>query len=191
MQSPLNKFIVNFDSAYMDEAPTQSGIKLYRDTKFHPENYAQTNGVVSSVPRYLKEGMDITAGDTIYFSYQVVEDKEQRDRDTDVHKNLIFYNGSKSWLVDKDLIYFRVRNDKIKMLNDYVLVDLVQEEIKSTLIIPDYLKKKTLIGQGKIIYAEDLKRGDHIFYDKRFIEVYELFGMEYYILHKDRILARL
>lgn len=185
IQAPLNKFTVLIEKPYMDEVPTESGIKLYRDTLFHPENYAQTNGVVTSVPRYLKEDMDITNGDTIYFSYQVVEDKEQRERDTDVHKNLLFYNGKKSWLVDGQLIYFRVRNDELKMLNGYVLLDIIEEEVKSTLIIPDYLKKVKLIGQAKVISGGE----GVIFFDKRFVETYELFGKEYYILHKDRILA--
>lgn len=191
VQTPLNKFIVQFDKAYMDEVETKSGIKLYRDTTFHPENHAQTNGMITNVPKYLEDDMDITEGDQIYFSYQVVEDKEQRDRDSDVHKNLLFYNQQKSWIVDKDLIYFRVRGDEIKMVNGYALLNLIEEEVKSTLIIPDYLKKTKLVGQARIICSETLSRGETVFFDKRFIETYELFGSEYYILNEDRILARL
>lgn len=188
MKSPF-KFIINIEKPYMDEAPTASGIKLYRDTTFHPENYAQTHGVVTSTP--LKNDLDVQKGDQIYFSYQVVEDKEQRDRDTDVHKNLIFYNGQKSWMVDTSLIYFRVRNDQIGMLNKYALVDLIEEETQSSLIIPEYLKKVKLLGQARIIASANLKAGEVILFDKRFIETYELFGREYYILHEERILATL
>jgi co-chaperonin GroES (HSP10) len=188
MKSPF-KYLVDIEKPYMDEAPTASGIKLYRDTTFHPENYAQTNGVVSSVPALNK--LDVEKGDQIYFSYQVVEDKIQRDRDTDIHKNLIFYNGTKSWTVDCDLIYFRVRNDQIGMLNKYALIDLVEEETTSTLIIPDYLKKVKLLGQAKIVASANLKAGEEILFDRRFVETYELFGREYYILHEERILAKL
>lgn len=188
MKSPF-KFIINIEKPYMDEAPTASGIKLYRDTTFHPENYAQTHGVVTSTP--LKNDLDVQKGDQIYFSYQVVEDKEQRDRDTDVHKNLIFYNGQKSWMVNTDLVYFRVRNDQIGMLNKYALVDLMEEEQTSSLIIPDYLKKVKLLGQARIIASANIRADKVILFDKRFIETYELFGREYYILHEERILATL
>ena len=187
MISPF-KFIVNIDKPYMDEVPTASGIKLYRDITFHPENYAQTHGVVATVP--LKNDLDVKQGDEIYFSYQVVEDKIQRDRDTDVHKNMIFYNGTKSWMVDTSLVYFRVRNDQIGMLNKYALVDLVEIEQKSTIIIPDYLKKVKLLGQASVIASANLEAGEEILFDKRFIETYELFGREYYILHEERILAK-
>jgi co-chaperonin GroES (HSP10) len=188
MRSPF-KFIVDIEKPYMDEAPTESGIKLYRDTTFHPENYAQTHGVVTSLP--LKNDLDVQKGDQIYFSYQVVEDKIQRDRDTDVHKNLIFYKGQKSWLVDTTLIYFRVRNDQIGMLNKYALVDLMEEEQTSSLIVPDYLKKVKLLGQARVIASANIRAGEVILFDKRFIETYEIFGREYYILHEERILAKL
>ena len=182
--------MVQLDKAYMDEVPTESGVKLYRDVYFRPEYYAQTNGVVTSIPLYM-EDMDVTTGDTIYFSYQVVEDKEQRDRDTDIHKNLLFYQGKKSWLVKSEYIYFRVRGDELKMLNGYVLLDMIEKEIKSTLIIPDYLKKVKLVGHARVVSSATLKKGEVILFDKRFVETYELFGKEYYILNENRILARL
>lgn len=187
MRSP-KKFIVQLDRAYMDEIQTKSGITLYRDTTWHPEFYAQTNGQVTNVPVF--NGLDVTKGDQIYFSYQVVEDKEQRDRDTDVHKNLLFYKGKKAWLVAPELIYFRVRNDQIQMLNGYVLLDMIEEETKSILVIPDYLKKVKVIGQARVVSAKNYDKDEVIMFDKRFVETYELFGKEYYILNETRILAR-
>lgn len=187
MKSP-KKYIVQLDKAYMDEIQTKSGIVLYRDTSWRPEYYAQTNGVVTAIPKF--NALNVSVGDQIYFSYQVVEDKEQRDRDTDVHRNLLFYKGKKAWLVAPDLIYFKVRDDKIEMLNGYVLLDMIEEETKSSLIIPDYLKKVKVIGQARVIAAKEYKAGEVIMFDKRFVETYELFGKEYYILNETRILAR-
>ena len=188
MTSP-KKFIVQLEKAYMDEIQIKSGITLYRDTTFHPEYYAQTNGVVTGLPRFNE--LDITTGDQIYFSYQVVEDKIQRDRDTDVHKNLLFRKGKKVWLVAPEHIYFRVRNDQLQMVNGYVLLDFIEEETQSALIVPEYLKKVKLIGQARVVSAQEHKAGEVIFFDKRFVETYELFGREYYILNQTRILAKL
>jgi co-chaperonin GroES (HSP10) len=67
----------------------------------------------------------------------------------------------------------------------------VEEETTSTLIIPDYLKKVKLLGQAKIVASANLKAGEEILFDRRFVETYELFGREYYILHEERILAKL
>lgn len=188
MTSPKN-YIVQLEKAYMDEVKTKSGLVLYRDTTFHPEFYAQTNGLVTGLPRFNE--LDITTGDQIYFSYQVVEDKIQRDRDTDIHKNLLFRKGKKVWLVAPELIYFRVRNDQLEMLNGYVLLDFIEEETQSGLIVPDYLKKVKLLGQARIVSAEEHKAGEVILFDKCFVETYELFGREYYILKQNRILAKL
>lgn len=182
------KFIVQLDKAYMDEIQTNSGIVLYRDTTWNPEFYAQTNGLVTGLPRFNE--LDVTTGDQIYFSYQVVEDKIQRDRDTDVHKNLLFRKGKKVWLVAPELIYFRVRNDQLQMLNGYVLLDMIEEETKSALIVPDYLKKVKVVGQARVVAAKNYQKGEVIMFDKRFVETYELFGKEYYILNENRILAR-
>lgn len=182
------KFIVQLDKAYMDEIQTKSGIVLYRDTTWNPEFYAQTNGLVTGLPRFNE--LDVTTGDQIYFSYQVVEDKEQRDRDTDVHKNLLFRKGKKVWLVAPELIYFRVRNDQLQMLNGYVLLDMIEEETKSALIVPEYLKKVKVVGQARVVSAKNYQKGEVIMFDKRFVETYELFGREYYILNENRILAR-
>ena len=190
----INNYTVEIESEFADEIKTESGIKLYRDTTFNPENYAQTNGTVTAVPRYSNLPLDIVPGDQIYFSYQVVMDWELRDNDTPIHRNMLFYKGKKYWTVHNSFIYFRVRNDSIKMLNDYMLLDIIEEEVQSTIIVPDHLKKQKLIGSAYVVKSGDDKvavTSDTVFYDKRFVEVYELFNKEYYLLHKKRILAKL
>lgn len=194
MRAPINNYTVKFESEYADEVVTESGIKLYRDTSFNPENFAQTNGTVTATPRYNSIPMDIVPGDQVYFSYQVVMDVVQRDRDTPIHKNMLFYKGQKHWVVNNELIYFRTRSNAVAMLNGYMLLDVIEEEIKSTLIIPEYLKKQKLIGSARIIFTGDeaiASKNDVVFYDKRFVEVYELWGKDYYLLQKQRILAKL
>lgn len=194
MRAPINNYTVKFESEYADEVVTESGIKLYRDTSFNPENFAQTNGTVTATPRYNSIPMGIVPGDQVYFSYQVVMDIVQRDRDTPIHKNMLFYKGQKHWVVNNELIYFKTRNGVVEMLNGYMLLDVIEEEIKSTLIIPEYLKKQKLIGSARIVFTGDeaiATKNDVVFYDKRFVEIYELFGKEFYILQKQRILAKL
>lgn len=194
MQAPLNNFTVYFADSFQDEVETKSGVKLYRDTSFNPENFAQTNGVVTAVPRHNNIDMDVQVGDQVFFSYQVVMDLQQRDRDTPVYKNMLFYKGHKYWVVNNQLIYFRVRNDKIRMLNNYILLDIIEEEIRSTIIIPEHLKKRKAIGSAFVVQSADdavAKTGEVVYYDKRFVETYELWGKEFYILQKQRVLAKL
>lgn len=177
----------------MDEVNTKSGIRLYRDTTFNPEQYAQTNGEVKAVPRYLKKDMDITIGDQVFFSYMVVMDWEQRNRDTPVHRNLIFFNQEKHWKVDASQIFFRVRGDEIKMMNGYLLLNILEDTTESSLIIPEYLKKKKVTGRAQVVSSGHSKVNvnDIIYFDHRFVEVYELWGREYYVLKSERVLAKI
>lgn len=193
MRSPLNKFTVAIEKPFMDEVQTASGIKLYRDTTFNPSQYAATHGTVTALPLFLKTPTSVQEGDQVFFSYHVVMDRVQRERDTDVHKNMIFYKQNKYWLVDNSLVYFSVRDDKISMQNGYVLLDIIEEEVKSTLIIPDYLKKVKHISKAKVIASgnNDVSVDDIVFFDSRFVETYELWGNDFYILKQERILARL
>ena len=194
MQAPLNTFMVDFEKPFNDEIETKSGIKFYRDVTFNPENFAATNGTVTALPRYNNRKMDIVIGDQIYFSYLVVYDMEIRDRDTPIHRNLLYHNEQNYWKVANDQIYFRVRNNEMLMLNGYFMLDIVEEEIKSSIVIPEYLKKQKLIGRARVVKGSDDKVaefGDLIFFDRRFVEVYDIFGKEIYILGKDRILGKL
>lgn len=192
-QSPLHNFTVAIEKPFMDEVNTKSGIKLYRDTTFNPEQYAQTNGEVKAVPRFLKKDMDVAVGDQLFFSYMVVMDWEQRERDTPVHRNLIFHKQEKHWKVDASQAYFRVRDDKIKMLNGYVLLNLLDApEVQSTLIIPEYLKKQKMTGAAQVLASDHtgIAANDVVYFDHRFVESYELWGNEYFILKRERILAK-
>lgn len=193
--SPLNHYTIALDSPFDDKIVTKSGVELYRDVTYSPENYAATNGTITAVPRFNYNKMGAKVGDQLFFSYQVIMDLEQRDRDTPVHKNMIFYKGKKHWLVNNELVYFFVRDDKIYMQNGFVLLNPVETpDIKSNLIIPDYLKKKKYVGRAQIIMSEDKSisnTNDIVYYDKRFVETYELWGKEYYLLDQKRILAKL
>lgn len=190
--SPRKKFTVKFDKEFDDEVVTKSGIKLYRDTSYHPELYTQTRGKVVGVPRF--SNISVSEGDELFFSYQVVIDWQQRDNDTPIHRNMIYYEQEKYWMVDERLCYFKVKDDQITMLNGYMLLNTIEEEVKSSLIIPEYLKKKLAIGSSIVVESGDnelCKKGDVIFFDKRFVEYYQFFGMEYSILKKSRVLAKL
>lgn len=192
LSAPTKKFTVQFDKAFEDEVVTESGIKLYRDTSYHPEVYTQTNGKVVGVPRF--SNINVSEGDQLYFSYQVVIDWQQRDNDSPIHRNMVYYEQEQYWMVDEKLCYFKVKDDKLTMLNSYILLNPVEEEIKSTLIIPEHLKKKRILGSAIVIESGDesiCKEGDLVFFDKNFVEYYEFFGMEYNVLKHTRVLAKL
>lgn len=192
-QCPLHNYTVSIDKAFMDEVKTTSGVRLYRDTTFNPEQYAQTNGTVMALPRYSKQDLDVKIGDQVFFSFMVVMDWEQRERDTPVHRNLIFYNQEKHWRVDASQIYFRVRNDEIEMMNGYLLMNILEEPAASSkLIVPEYLKKQKMTGRAQVIKSGNpaVSTNDIVYFDHRFVETYELWGKEYFILKSERILAK-
>jgi co-chaperonin GroES (HSP10) len=84
MISPKDKIIVRLESKYNDKIQTESGITLYQDTSYRPEWHTTVQGTVVSVPPKVSKDdpfnsrieLEVQPGDTLFFSYMVVFDRE-------------------------------------------------------------------------------------------------------------------
>lgn len=75
MALSTDRLLVTIASKFKEEVVTESGLVLYQDVSFHPEQHATLEGVVYSVPERLRKH-GIQEGDKVYFSYLVVFDRE-------------------------------------------------------------------------------------------------------------------
>lgn len=150
MESPT-KYIVTIEKKFNDEIETKSGIKFYLDTTYNLEQHVNISGKVVSVPRrkptsFLGEEFydTVKVGDKLYFNYITLLDEN----------NLIEHEGEEYWLVEPEMAFATVRGKKIYAVGSHVLIKPIVEEVKSTLIIPEYLKKKEL-NRGKVVASND------------------------------------
>jgi len=66
----LNKFIVSIEKELQDEIVTDSGLKLYIDTKFNEFENRTTEGEILATPLKYDTGAEV--GDVLYFHHHVV-----------------------------------------------------------------------------------------------------------------------
>lgn len=161
MQPVWNRIFVQIEKRFQDEIVTDSGLRLYKDTSFKPEENSTIEGVVTHIPLKVTKQPDfyhnVQVGDKLYFHYNVVMDES----------NCIVVDGEQYWMVEYFHAIARVRED-VKPVGEYVLVKPIQEEVNSTIVLPDHLKK--VEGTKGVVYASnhpELAEGDIVEYEKR------------------------
>lgn len=140
---PLNNILVTIPNKFYDTIEFDSGVKLYKDTGYHPEESAMLEAVVVSIPRAIQgradyEGMTtpMKPGDRILMRYDVVYSYiNQPENDTPIYKNVLLYNGEEYWKVDIQKIFGLILDDEIFMINGYVLCDILYDDTRSKRII--------------------------------------------------------
>lgn len=151
MHAPLNNCFVTIEKKFHDSTTFESGITLYHDTTFHPEEHAMLRGQIVSLPTGVQiradyEGMTLDGlqpGDDILMRYDVVfAYSDQPDRSTPLYKNMLWLDGEEYWRVDIQKIFAVVRDGMYHMLNGYVMVEqYIEERSHSFLIIPKAYRK--------------------------------------------------
>jgi len=165
MRPLFNKIFVQIEKKFQDEIVTDSGITFYKDTSFNPEENSTVSGVVVGIPTVVDKNNvspefkhNVLVGDNLYFNFNVVLDSD----------NLIIHEGQEYWTVDYWNAIALVRDGQVIPVGDYILIDPIQEEVTSSLlIIPDAYKKKE--GNRGMVYASnspELPRGTMVEYDK-------------------------
>lgn len=152
--SPQNNLIVTIPAKFYDQITFESGVTLYKDTGFHPEESAMLAARVISVPRTILKredykGMrcDIKPGDTILMRYDVVFSyKNQPDRDTPIYKNMLYYQGQEYWLCDIQKVFAVIKSNEpttYLMQNGYVMCDKTIEnrgDQSSLIVTPEGMR---------------------------------------------------
>lgn len=115
------------------------------------------------------------------------------------HTNLFNFNGKNLWRCELDKIYAKKVNGKPVALNNRIICEPIEEaiplEIKMHLVNFGESASIRYQDRGKIISGhtniKGLKRGDKVMFPERFVEKYELWGSEYYLINKNFVHSKL
>lgn len=153
MKPLSNKIFVTIEKKFQDEIETKSGITLFKDTTFSPEENVTNFGTVVGIPEVVDRktiGPDfkhnVQLGDKLYFHYNTILDSD----------NLIIHEGEEYWTVDYWAAIARVRDGVIEPVGSYILIEPQEQEVlkSSLIIIPDHVAKKD-ITRGKVFASND------------------------------------
>lgn len=164
--------IVQTDSP-LNNTITYGTLTLYLDPTFRREDNARQYGFMGSD---FKE-LGLKTGEKVYVHYLSFSMKPQLPPD--------------KWLVDKRQIYCVIRDGKIVMLNNYILIDILSDGIKSDIIIMP--GKKKLTNRGIVVASnnEQLSPGDEIIFKDIGAFENEIEGKTYYIAQDEDLLAKI
>lgn len=180
LQASINYVLVEIEKKFQD----QQGL-IFIDTTWTPEEYATLEGVVVSAPVRTQSDLhrtitgSVKQGDKTFFSYSVIFDyKLQPEDDTPVYKNLIIYEGKEYWKVDMGEIFCTVDKDgKLNMVTDNILLDPIEEDLGRVEAMPDNINLSCNVR-------------DVVCFEPRYVQKYNIFGKEHYVIPSRRVLAK-
>lgn len=189
MQPVFNKIFVQVDKKFQDEIETDGGLKLYKDTTWKPEENSTTYGTVTAVPIHVDTvhidsdfQHNVQVGDKLYFNFNVVLDND----------NLIVHEGEEYWIVDYWNAIALVRDGDVLPVGSYILIDPIEEELTSDLIIIPEMSQKKEKNKG-IVYSSlhpDIPNGSTVEYEEvgKFWNIIE--GKRLYCMYNYNILIK-
>jgi co-chaperonin GroES (HSP10) len=205
---PVDYYLVDIEKKFQDVVDTASGVLLYRDTTYHPEEHVTITGRIVSVPAKITPAIDTghlviqgDVGDQVIFSYAVIMDWERYTDRSAEHHNEIVIDGKSYWKVHARWILGFIRDGVIKPAAGYVYMQPLHEEKeeKGIIIIPDSMQGREMKGISKVIHIGqpaknakpvDVSEGDEVIYEPRFVQHYEIGGRKWLVLEQDRIIAK-
>lgn len=211
--APLNTVYVTIQNKFYDSVQFDSGVKLFRDTGFHPEENAMLEATVVSVPKcligrtdYQGFRIDVKPGDKILMRYDVVYSYiDQPERDTPIYKNVLLWQGREFWKCDIQKIFGIITDAGIQMLNGYVLCDQKTEQKQGRILIVsdvsspinyeipincDRLRIKFISQPLEGDPAISVSAGDIIYSVPGVAQAYEIDLKPFYILKQTHIVGK-
>ena len=190
--TPLNDCVfVQREKNTKDEVDV-GGKKLFIDTSWyeydHVIQYATVRYVPKRISSYFKTDMELLPGDKVYCHHFIADEK-----------NIIEIHDEKLSRMNYGMLYVRVRDGKINMLADWVLVEIVEdkeEELKtdSGIWIKTEKEKKEQIGKIKYVNSKSInngfKPGDTIMFTKDADYEMEIEGEKLYRMRNQDILVK-
>lgn len=204
--APFNNIIVTIKSRWVKHVSDIAKISsIEQGSSVELADLVSIVGEVVSVPRItLKklrqfEGFtldNIIAGDVAIFSHDVVSNfKQIRPDEEPIHTNEFWHNGQTYWTVRIDNLYGVIRDEKIIMLNGFVMVTIPEE---SRIILSNTQRKKKSAAQSEIINIGQGKQGlppmkaqvgDTVFYSPNVLRKYQIGDKKFGILTQKQILG--
>lgn len=184
MQTTHNKLVVTIDNQFQDRIDIGGGKHLFVDTKFNPEEKVSITATVESLPRSIRNGLGqkwelgwLKVGDKIMIRYDVLaETRDQPDRDSVRYMNRIDLDGRALWLCDIEQVFAREVNGEWEMLNDYVMLKPMWDEVVSSglIIVPEQYRRRRKLGLGRVIAGPD--QGEMVRFNSKMAQEYEYHG---------------
>lgn len=202
--APLDNLLVKVKTKYC--ANISSLLKrsaIQNGATVDPLDYVAITGEVVSCPieitkRFDYEGYvttNIQVGDTAIFSYAVIGDSHVID-DKILFKNRVYYNGEEYFLCHIFDLYGIIRNNKIIMLNGYVMAETFADK---KIIIPAAMKKTKGLVSSTLMHIGHPKTnrtkinaqpGDTVYFNPLIAQKYQIKGKPFVILKQEQILAK-
>ena len=190
---PLNNnVIIERHKHTKNEVDIGNGKKLFIDTSWYEEDHIIQYGIVKYPPirldKWLNTEVELKSGDKVYGHHFIGKDSNK----IEIHEkkyNMLPYN----------MFYVRVRNGKIHMLSDWVLVEKVvdkEEDIitDSGIILKTQVQKKEQIGVIKHVNSTSkdfgFKPGDRILFVKDADYEMEVEGEKLFRMKNENILCK-
>lgn len=205
IQTSYNRLVVQVDTQFNDELTFASGVKLYIETKFDPQEKVSLIGVIHSLPKTIKQmpGQEpmnlggLKPGDRIMMRYDVLSTtRDQPDRDSVRYRNEFWVEGKKYWFCDIEKVFAVERDGRWVMMNDYIMVEPIEEdrgELFGSLIIrPEHHRIATFKGRGNVLASglPWVDKGDTIYFNHAFAQEYELNNRKFYIIRERHLVAK-
>lgn len=189
MQPVFNRIFVQIEKKFQDEIETDSGIKLFKDTTWKPEENSTTYGTVVAIPLHVDHvhvdpdfQHNVLVGDKLYFNFNVVLDPD----------NLIEHEGEEYWIVDYWNAIAIVRDGVVLPVGSHILIDPIEEETTSEFIIIPELAQKKEKNRGVVFSSldPDLPNGSQVEYEEvgKFWNIIE--GKRLYCMYNNNILIK-
>jgi len=198
--SAQNKIIVQIEKKFYDTVAAPGGMQFYQDTTFNPQEFSMIEAtVVSPRPRCVLNRHDYfgfnefpNTGDTVMVRYDMVYAYvDQPDRATAIHKNVILHNDQEYWRADILQVFAVKINKGWRMLNQYVMCDLVQQkrDIGEVLILPEHLRTEIRrdIMRVRHITHPAITPGSIIYCAPNAAQQYKIGQDEFYIIKQSHI----
>lgn len=184
MISPT-QIIVKFEKRLNDELDFNGG-KIYLDPTYRQEHNAFPYGTVVNPPKrnpFLMEEnfhYNVQSGDRLYVNYGVLMDLN----------NCIENDGEEYWMVDYYMALAVVRDGKIIPVGNHVLIEPIEEEFTSSLIIPEMSKKK-ILTRGIVYSSNDpeIPVGRTVSFEERGMFENEIEGKKLFVMYNSNILC--
>jgi len=204
--SAQNQLIVQVKSKYCQNfSDLMKRAAIMDNTSIHLEDFVSIVGTVVSIPRSISDDRthtgfstkDIQVGDGVIFSFSVIYDHYQKMQEGEfIYKNLITLNAQEFWMADITKIYAVIRNEKIIMINGYVMATPFRED---KIILAQTSKKTKGVKSSEIMHIGNpkenrtpitAKQGDTVFYNPSVAIKYQINNKPFIILQQHHILGK-
>lgn len=199
-QAPINNVVVTVETKYVKNFTSILRMAAIQNgSSVDPSDYVNIMGKVVSVPKAISDrreyagfsAHDILPGDTAIFSHEVIYSFSQVEPDAEpIYKNSVWYNGTEYFVADITKVFAVIRDDKIRMLNGYVMV--VDMERPGKIILSASQKKNITAYEATVSQVQkgrEYKQGDLIYYHPNRLLLYQINGKPFGILREKDILG--